>query len=210
MPGERHREEVLNTVLATCLGRLGMSADPETILDRGRSRPDVIATFRGLRCAIEGKVVDTPSAETVVLADAKGRIEQGIAHVAIAAVYPTVLRITEFALLPSALGSAILRFTFLTEAGDGAWHSGGINDILAELRRAHDILVRDDVLQQAVDTLNIGLSEVASALVNNRGACDRLIQGRCHGNLSRIAENLRGRFPLMPPLPFSRCQMPRL
>jgi hypothetical protein len=176
MPSERHREEVLNTVLAACLGNRGMPADPETILNRGRSRPDVMATFRGLRCAIEGKVADTPNAEAVVMSDARGRVEQGIAHVAIAAVYPARLRTTEFGHLPSALGSASLKFMVLTEAGDGAWHAGGINDILAELRRAHDILVRDDVLQQAVDTLNIGLSEVASALVNNRGTCDRLIQ----------------------------------
>lgn len=173
---ERHREEVLNTVLATCLGRRGVDADPETILKRGRSRPDVIATFRGLRCAIEGKVADTVNAEANVISDARGRIEQGIAHVAIAVVYPDSLRITAFTALSDALNLAIFKFSVLTEAGDGGWHAGGINDILAELRRAHDILVRDDVLQQAVDTLNIGLAEVASALVNNSGACDRLIR----------------------------------
>jgi hypothetical protein len=172
---ERHREEVLNVVLAGCLGRRGVDADPETILQRGRSRPDVIATFRGLRCAIEGKVADTPNAEPVVLSEARSRVEQGVAHVAIAAIYPAALRTTAFAQLPNEMSAASLRFIVLTEAGDGAWHAGGINDISAELRRAHDILVRDDVLQQAVNTLNIGLAEVASALVNNRGTCDRLI-----------------------------------
>ena len=128
-----------------------------------------------MRCAIEGKLADTPNAEVIVMADAKARVEQGIAHVAIAAVYPAALRSTAFEQLPTALSAASLRFIVLTEAGDGTWHAGGLNDILAELRRAHEILVRDDVLQQAVDTLNIGLSEVASALVTNRGACDRLI-----------------------------------
>jgi hypothetical protein len=68
---ERHREEVLNTVLATCIGRRGVDADPETILRSGRSRPDVMAVMRGLRCAIEGKVADTQNAESVVVADAK-------------------------------------------------------------------------------------------------------------------------------------------
>jgi hypothetical protein len=181
---ERHREEVLNTVLATCLGRRGVDADPETILNRGRSRPDVIASFRGLRCAIEGKVADTPQADTAVLADARSRIEQGIAHIAIAVVYPAKLRTTDFGRLGDAISLASLRFSVLTEAGDGAWHNGRINDILAELRRAHEILVRDDVLQQAVDTLNIGLAEVASALMNNRGACDRLIRVLGIGNKS--------------------------
>lgn len=106
----------------------------------------------------------------------------GIAHVAIAVVYAAALRTTRFAQLPTAMNAASFRFAVQTEAGDGGWHSGGINDILAELRRAHDILIRDDVLQQAVDTLNIGLSEVAGALVNNRGACDRLIRVLGIGN----------------------------
>lgn len=172
---ERHREEVLNVVLAECLGRRGTPADPETILRRGRSRPDVIALFRGLRCAVEGKVADTPNAQAVVSLEARGRIEQGIAHIAIAVIYPKILRRVEFARLGEALSSASLMFSVLTEAGDGAWHGGGLNDILAELRRAHEILVRDDVLQQAVDTLNIGLAEVAGALMNSRGVCDRLI-----------------------------------
>jgi hypothetical protein len=63
----------------------------------------------------------------------------------------------------------------LTEAGDGPWHSGGVDDILNELRRAHDIVVRDDVLQLAVNTLNLGLTMVAEALSSSVGTCDRLI-----------------------------------
>ncbi|MGL4964912.1 MAG: hypothetical protein ACRC67_27045 [Inquilinus sp.] len=185
---ERHREEVLNTILATCLGRRGVAADPETIQYKGRYRPDVIASFGGLRCAIEGKVSDTPQAEALVLSDARGRIEQGIAHIAIAVVYPVTLRTAKFDQMVEAMSSASLEFAVLTEAGDGSWHSGRLNDILAELRRAHDILVRDDVLQQAVDTLNIGLSEVAGALINNRSACDRLISVLGVGNKTNASD----------------------
>jgi len=76
----RHREEVLNTVLAACIAKRGVEADPETILQRGRTRPDVIAIFRGLRCGIEGKVADVPNAKEVVLADGRKRVEQGVAH----------------------------------------------------------------------------------------------------------------------------------
>jgi hypothetical protein len=173
---ERHREEVLNTVLATCIGRRGVDADPETILRSGRSRPDVMAVMRGLRCAIEGKVADTQNAESVVVADAKKRLDQGVAHLAIAVVYPTALRTTAFGELPAALSAAILKFSVLTDSEKLIWHEGAVNEILAELRRAHDIIVRDDVLQQAVDTLNIGLAEVTSALIGSRGTCDRLIK----------------------------------
>ncbi|MGY3695051.1 hypothetical protein ACVIGA_005131 [Bradyrhizobium sp. USDA 3240] len=183
---ERHREEVLNTVLATCLGRRGVEADPETIIRKGRARPDVIAVFRGLRCAIEGKIADTPRANDLVLADARSRVEQGIAHLAIAVVYPARLRTVAFSALPDELSAAGLEFAVLTEAGAAAWHKGGINDILAELRRAYDVIVRDDVLQQAVDTLNLGLSEVASALSNNKAACDRLIKVLGIGSKSNV------------------------
>lgn len=173
---ERHREEVLNTVLATCIGNRGMHADPETIHRRGRSRPDVLAITRGLRCAIEGKVADTANAKSVALGDAKRRLDQGIAHLAIAVIYPTRIRTTDFKHLPHALSSTALKFCVLTDADQATWREGSINEILAELRRAHDVIVRDDVLQQAVDTLNIGLAEVSAALLVNHGACDRLIK----------------------------------
>jgi hypothetical protein len=180
--GDRHREEVLNTTLAACIQSRGINADPETILKRGRARPDVIANFQGLRCAIEGKVADTPQADSLVLSDARKRVEQGIAHVAIAVIYPDELRTVSFATLSKKMSEAVLTFCVLTEAGEAPWHTGGLDDILAELRRAHEILVRDDVLQQSVDTLNIGLAEVASALMNNTSACDRLIRVLGIGN----------------------------
>jgi hypothetical protein len=179
---ERHREEVLNTFLAVSLGRRGVDADPETILRKGR--PDVIAKFRGLRCAIEGKIADTPRATTVVLRDAQSRIDQGIAHVAIAVVYPALLRSTDIKHLRRELGSARFEFCVLTDAGGEGWRHGGLNDIVAELRRAHEVIVRDDVLQQAVDTLNIGLAEVSSALLGSKGTCDRLIKVLGVGNKS--------------------------
>ncbi len=171
----RHREEVLNTVLAACIASRGIEADPESILRRGRARPDVIALFRGLRCGVEGKVADVANAKEVVVADARSRVEQGITHLAIAVVYPRDLRSIEFAKLPTEMNAAQLEFAVLTDTEKMEWHTGGITEILAELRRAHDTIVRDDVLQQAVDTLNIGLGEVANALLGNRGTCDRLV-----------------------------------
>jgi hypothetical protein len=182
-----HREEVLNTVLAACIGKRGLDADPETILRKGRSRPDVMAIMRGLRCAIEGKVADVADAAATVLADARKRLDQGIAHLAIAVVYPTNIRTISFSELPQALSVATLKFCVLTDVDQAMWHEGAINEILAELRRAHDVIVRDDVLQQAVDMLNIGLAEVTSALLDNHGACDRLIKVLGIGNKTNAA-----------------------
>src|SRR6185437_7400068 len=122
-------------------------------------------------------VADVAGAKDIVVIDARSRVEQGITHLAIAVVYPQHLRSIEFARLPQEMSAEQqFEFSILTDASTvPAWHAGGINEILAELRRAHDSVVRDDVLQHAVDTLNLGLGEVANALLGNRGACDRLI-----------------------------------
>jgi hypothetical protein len=94
----RQREEVLNVTLASLIAARGVPASPETITQK--KMPDVIATFRGLRCAIEGKTGDVTNAQGVVSADARRRVEQGIAHLAIGVVYPKELRSTEFRVLP--------------------------------------------------------------------------------------------------------------
>lgn len=171
----RQREEVLNTVLAACIRARGTDAAPETILRGGAVKPDVMASVRGLRCAIEGKVEDVAYARIKVLEDARGRVDQGIAHLAIAVVYPKHLRTTEAARLFDEIGSATFEFTLVTDTGPDAWHTGGVSEILGELRRVHDIIVRDDVLQEAVGLLSVGIDEVADAVLSSRGASDRLV-----------------------------------
>ena len=172
---DRRREEVINTILATCIASRGTPADPETIHDGGRARPDVIASFRGLRCVLEGKVADVSNAKGIVLEDAKGRVEQGISQIAVALVYPEEFRDMDFSELPEALNATQFEFCVYTEAGAGEWHTGGLDAILSELRRAHDILVEDDVVKAAVDDLNLGLADVANNFISSAAICDRLI-----------------------------------
>jgi hypothetical protein len=170
----RQREEVLNVMLASCLAARGMSASPETITAR-HEMPDVIATYRGLRCALEGKVADVPSARQLVAGDALRRVEQGIAHLAIGVVYPIGLRTTDFATLTTALNTSSFDFMVVTEVETGAWRSGGVDAILEELRRAHEAIVRDDVVTRAVQKLTLGMAGLANALINSSAVCDRLI-----------------------------------
>lgn len=171
----RHREEVLNTTLAACIVARGLSADPETILKGGQARPDVMLRFRGLRCAIEGKIGDNARARSLAADDARGRLEQGIAHVAVAVVYPTSLRSAEFKTLAAEMVSTDLDFMAITDSGGSNWHTGRVDDLLKELRRAHETIVRDDILNQAVETLTAGLDEVADALLDSAVTCDRLV-----------------------------------
>jgi hypothetical protein len=170
----RQREEVLNVTLAALMASRGMAAAPETITTQ-HQMPDVIATFRGLRCAIEGKNDDVTSARDVVASDALRRVEQGIAHLAIGVVYPAFLRSTPFADLHAAMNGASFDFVVFTEVGPGEWRSGGVDEILDELRRAHEALVRDDVVTRAVDRLTIGMAAVSTALLDYPAVCDRLI-----------------------------------
>jgi hypothetical protein len=169
----KQREEVLNTVLAQVLIARGMSASPETIHSEGM--PDVIVPFRGLRCALEGKLDDVSSAKAVVVRQAKGRGETGVAHIAIAIVYPTALRTTPFSELAPAISDAQLRFRVCTESSIRDWKQGTADDILEELRRAHEDIIRDDVVQDAVTDLNLGLAGVSEKLLSSSAVCDRLM-----------------------------------
>jgi hypothetical protein len=170
----RQREEVLNVTLASCIASRGLIAAPETITQR-HEMPDVIATFRGLRCVIEGKSGDVQNAREVVAGDARRRVEQGVAHLAIAVVYPRELRTTAFAHLLVAMNSAVLDFMVYTENGPGDWRTGGVDAILEELRRAHETIVRDDAVTRAVEKLSLGMGAVANALIGSSAVCDRLI-----------------------------------
>jgi len=169
----KQREEVLNTVLAQVLNTRGMSASPETIQTDGM--PDVIVPFRGLRCILEGKISDVSNGKAVVVKQARSRVETGIAHLAIAVVYPKALRTTPFAELQEAISEAQLTFRVCTETRMRDWKDGTADDMLEELRRAHEDIIRDDVVQEAVTDLRVGLVGVSSALLSSAAVCDRLI-----------------------------------
>ena len=74
------------------------------------------------------------------------------------------------------MGQARLEFTILADEGDEAhWRIGGITEIVAELRRVHDSIVRDPVLHEAVGLLRIGIEEVATAVLRSTGTADRIV-----------------------------------
>jgi hypothetical protein len=171
----RHREEVLNTVLAELIVARGMNADPETIRKQGRHRPDVYISFRGLRLGIEGKINDVPGARGIVIDDALKRIEAGLTHMTVAVVYGRKLRSVEFQSLSEALASARFSYAVCSETGVGDWREGTVDDILADLRRSHDAVATDDVVRRAAEDLSVYLQEVAGVFEENPAICDRLV-----------------------------------
>jgi len=171
----RQREEVINVRLAEVLRGHGVTAAPETIHDHGKSRPDIaLSSFRGMRVVIEGKIADTPQAQSKVEQDARDRISTGIAQMAIAAVYPKELRVTDDATLKKELSKASFEFAVFTESAESPWRSGKADDTLAELRRMHEEVCKQDAVEKAAAQLSRHLDGVAKLLRNENATCDRL------------------------------------
>ena len=172
------RQEVLNVLMAQLLQERGTVAAPEQILrdPLGRRRmPDLlVVNYEGLRLAIEGEIA-SPSAKKKAGRSALQRLEDGIAHIAMALVYPAHLRRMgrDAALLKKALSEEThLEFAVVTESEIteaqlsfpdqsekqvefARFLRGDLNGLLGELNRAYEQLAKDNVLEraaQAVDT----------------------------------------------------------
>jgi hypothetical protein len=168
----RHREETVNTQLAILVSRMGVTADAEAILTKGR--PDVLFVMRGLRVAVEGKFADHPNAEDVVLSDARGRVAKGIAHIAAAAVYPKALRSTPTSQLETQLSMSRLRFKIVSASGETDWSEGEPSGLMDALRRAQEALAQDDIVEQTAKALSERLEGISQLWSGQAGTCDRL------------------------------------
>lgn len=175
MTKHRNREEAVNTQLALLISKLGVTADAETIHVHGKHRPDVLFQLRGLRAVIEGKFADTPNADDVVLNDARKRVKAGVAHIAIAAVYPDELRSAPTTKIIDVLSVAKLRYRIVTETFESdSWFEGTPSSLMENLRRAQESLTEDDIVEKTAKALSVHLEGVAKLWIGQPGACDRL------------------------------------
>lgn len=171
-----YREEVLNVLLAQLLDEQSIISAPEKSLrqpDKGRKVPDIIVLFQGLRTVIEGKVDDHPGAAEEVINDVRQRVEQGIAHIGIAVLYPATLRQVNFHSLKSELSQITLGIAICSEAGESGWTEGNLNHLGALLRRTFDQLIEEDVVAQAVAALEAGVEKFAQAVAGLPAAIER-------------------------------------
>lgn len=175
MNKQRNREEVVNTQLALFISKLGVTADAETIHVHGKHRPDVLFQLRGLRAVIEGKFSDTPNAGDVVLGDARKRVKAGIAHIAVATVYPDELRSAPTTKMLDVLAVAKLRYRIVTETFESDnWSEGTPSALMESLRRAQESLSQDDIVEKTARGLSVHLEGIAKLWIGQPGACDRL------------------------------------
>jgi hypothetical protein len=168
------REEVLNVVLADLLSRHGLLSVPESIrrsvTGRGRRLPDVtVADLRGVRIVIEGRIGDGGVRDSL-FRDALGRVEQGISPICLAVMYPAALRtIDSLANLRRALERADLHVRVVSEGDEGDWSETNVDGLTDLLRRSYELLVSEDVVAGAVDSLNEAI-EAASQTIGSSPA----------------------------------------
>jgi len=179
------RQEVLNVLMAQLLQERGIVAAPEQILKDpfGRRRmPDVLVDFQGLRLVIEGEF-DSSAAKDKASHAGLRRVEEGIAHIAMALIYPAALRQlgSNLAQLKDALEKADLGFAVITETESiqaqlsfseleetkkdlVSFSRGQMGELVDALRSAYQLLLEDRVLERAIETLNNGIGEFLSLL----------------------------------------------
>lgn len=131
--------------------------------------------MRGLRVVIEGKFAYHPSADSVVLDDARKRVRSGIAHIAAAAVYPKELRTTPTTKILGILEKSQLRYRIVAEAHENeTWSEGMPAELMGALRRAQEALTKDDIVASTAKSLSMQLETVARLWIGQNNICERL------------------------------------
>jgi hypothetical protein len=173
-----YRQEVFNVLLAQLLQERGVATAPESIIklgiEKARRMPDVIVNFHGLRTAIEGEISGQPHAQKKALESARKRVEEGLAHIGIAIVYPKHLCKVAFTRLKSELAKGELSIAILTESGQTGFVAGDVDYLESTLRQTFDQLVREDIVAVAVAELDLGIGQFAECIVENEGSVGRM------------------------------------
>ncbi len=177
----RLRQEVVNVALAELLQERGLAAVPEQIIraaaGAGPRMPDVIVDFQGLRLAIEGEFASTHGAERAATRKAGERVEQGLAHIGMAVIYPAGLASSPFAELRDRLRPARLRFAIVTELPEPpAVLEGSVEDLAEALGRAYEQLVEEEAVGKAVAVLEAAIEQCATALRLQPATTQRLAE----------------------------------
>ncbi len=170
----RYREEVINVVLAELLNERGIASLPEQIIRdiirKKRRLPDVWVDYEGLTVAIEGKIENS-----LVIEDARRRVEQGLAHIAIAVDYPGVLRVArDLKELKREMASTPLKIAVVTEDGESGFVEGDLSFIDNLFRRTHEELVKEDVVTEAVNYIRQANAELAKHLTDRPAVLKRV------------------------------------
>lgn len=128
--------------------------------------PDLLLPFRGFYLVIEAEVDDQPQASEQAWRKAVERVEQGLAHLALALVYPAALRGLPINQLTNALRTTPLRFSLCAPPVPDApdWRTGDLNALTTTLQHAYQSLASEDEVRAAVEHLKQGVNLLAEAI----------------------------------------------
>jgi hypothetical protein len=127
--------------------------------------PDVLVYFRGLRLIVEGKVEDAANAEESALNAARQRVEEGLAHIGVAVVYPGLLRkLAKLEQLKKGLQESRLRVAIFSESGESGFTSANIEELTHMLYQTFDKLVQEDVVKRATEILSEAVEQAAPVM----------------------------------------------
>lgn len=156
----KHREEAINIKVADALANLGLDADAETIQAKGR--PDVLVNLSGIKLALEGREA---ASKTSLSKDAKARVTDGLADIALALEYPARLYKSKTPLLgqeiqAATFSGAIFYFAH-SSIQENRFENSTISDVAAIIRNAFSLILQNDVVRAQVDLVE---SAIAAAV----------------------------------------------
>jgi hypothetical protein len=178
------RQEVLNTVLAELLTARGIAATPEQILmhpEFGKKMPDVRFGYNGIRGVIECEI-EGPQAEVQSLESARRRVEEGIASIALALVYPLGYATSDdVAHLKVAMQSSqtLLRVAVVTELESSPFTEGALDYICTIVHEAWQRLLQEDILSATVADIDNAVHSFSQAVAPFPGIAGKL--AKCLG-----------------------------
>jgi len=138
-------------------------------LEQGRRIPDLLVEFLGLRLMIEGEVDDQSDAEKRALDSALKRVEEGLAHIGVAVIYPSLLREVTFSQLKSTIEKSPLKIAVVTESGKAAYSIGNFEHLADILNKTFEQLVKEDIVKQAVAIIDAAVEKTAAVIRHCKG-----------------------------------------
>jgi hypothetical protein len=169
----------LNVTLAALLKNRGILSVPESILSlaqKGRRLPDItLADLWGVRIVIEGRSNTSAAIKRTLFDDAKQRVLDGISPICLAVLYPPEVRHVDAETdLAKVLEAASLTVRVISEGGDGDWDDTTVDGLADTLRRSYELLVSEDVVTDAVSSLEDAIEEASTKIASIRAAPARL------------------------------------
>lgn len=171
------RQEVLNVILAQLLQERGVVSAPETIIkreiDKNIRMPDVVVDYNGLRTIIEGEFEDS-GAEQKALKSAWRRVDETIAYIGVAVVYPSMLKTVDFVKLKETMREIDYKVAIITESGETAFVLGKLDYLAVALADAFANLIKEDVVSKAVAKIDAAVEYFAGTIDLKSDAIDRI------------------------------------